>query len=56
VQITATDTPALAEALSCLATDPVLRQQAVDAGFRQARKFSWQAAAERLLGVYPRFG
>lgn len=55
LQISATDTPALANALSCLATDPALRQHAVEEGFRQARKFSWQAAAERLLSVYQRF-
>lgn len=55
VQVTATDTTALAEALDRLATDPVLRQQAIEEGFRQARKFSWPAAAERLLGVYQNF-
>jgi glycosyltransferase involved in cell wall biosynthesis len=55
VQITATDTTALAEALSHLATDPALREQAIREGFRQAQKFNWPAAAERLLGVYQRF-
>ncbi len=52
VQVTATDTTALGEALYHLATDPALRQRAIEEGFRQAKKFSWQAAAERLLGVY----
>jgi glycosyltransferase involved in cell wall biosynthesis len=55
VQITATDTAALAEALSRLATDPALREQAIHEGFRQAQKFNWPAAAERLLKVYQRF-
>ncbi len=55
LQITATDTIALADALHRLATDELLRQQAIDRGFRQARKFSWTAAAQRLLAVYKRF-
>jgi glycosyltransferase involved in cell wall biosynthesis len=55
LQITATDTPALAEALHRLAIDPPLRQQAVREGFRQAQKFGWPAAAKRLLAVYKRF-
>jgi glycosyltransferase involved in cell wall biosynthesis len=52
VQVTATDTPALAEALYHLATDETQRQQAIAAGFSQIQKFSWPAAAERLLTVY----
>jgi glycosyltransferase involved in cell wall biosynthesis len=55
LQITATDTVALAEALHRLATNDPLRRQAVDQGFLQARKFSWTAAAQRLLAVYERF-
>lgn len=55
LQITATDTTALAEALHQLATDSALRQQAISEGFHQAQKFSWPAAAERLLTVYQRF-
>jgi glycosyltransferase involved in cell wall biosynthesis len=55
LQITASDTLALAEALQRLATDRSLRQQAVDRGFQQVRKFSWTAAAQRLLAVYERF-
>ena len=55
LQITASDTLALAEALQRLATDRSLRQQAVDRGFQQVRKFSWTAAAQRLLDVYERF-
>lgn len=54
LQITATDTVALAEALHRLATDDPLRRQAIERGFHQARQFSWTAAAERLLAVYER--
>jgi glycosyltransferase involved in cell wall biosynthesis len=55
LQVMATDTVALAEALNRLATDFVLREQAIREGFRQAQKFNWPAAAERLLNVYQRF-
>lgn len=55
LQITATDTPALAEALSKMATNSLLYRQAVAEGFKQAKKFSWPAAAQRLLAVYNRF-
>jgi glycosyltransferase involved in cell wall biosynthesis len=54
LQVTATDLPALAEALDRLATDQALRQQAIEEGFRQARQFEWPAAARRLLEVYER--
>jgi glycosyltransferase involved in cell wall biosynthesis len=54
VQVTATDTTALAEALQQLAVDIPLRKKAVDSGFTQARNYSWPAAAERLLNVYRR--
>jgi glycosyltransferase involved in cell wall biosynthesis len=52
LQVAATDIPALAEALQQLATDPILRQHAIETGFRQAQKFNWPAAAQRLLEVY----
>lgn len=55
LQIDATDTTALAEALYQLATDAALYQQAVELSLKQAQKFSWTAAAERLLTVYQRF-
>ncbi|MBI1879419.1 MAG: glycosyltransferase family 4 protein, partial [Chloroflexi bacterium] len=55
LQVTATDMVALAEALTKLATDPALREQAIHEGFRQAQKFTWSAAAERLLSVYQQF-
>lgn len=52
LQVTATDTSALAEALARLAADPALRERAIHAGFRQAQKFTWPVAAARLLAVY----
>lgn len=55
VQITATDKTALAEALFQLATDEVLRRQLIEAGFKQARIFTWSAATQRLLGAYQQF-
>ncbi len=55
LQITATDTTALAEALDRMATEASLRQQAINKGFRQAQKFSWPAATKRLLRVYQHF-
>ncbi len=55
LQVTATDTIALAAALTQLATDLTLREQAIREGFRQAQKFTWSAAAQRLLRVYQRF-
>lgn len=55
LQITATDTAALAEALHRLATDSALREKTIGEGFLQAQKFTWGAAAKRLLSVYQRF-
>ncbi len=54
LQVIATDTPALAEALHRLTRDMPLRQRLIADGLRQAQKFTWPAAAERLLGVYQR--
>jgi len=55
LQVNATDKAALAAALHVFATDEVARQQAIERGFQQARKFTWEAAAQRLLQVYDRF-
>lgn len=55
LQITATDIPALAGALHSMASNPHLRRQASQAGLQQAQKFTWPAAAQRLLAVYRRF-
>jgi glycosyltransferase involved in cell wall biosynthesis len=54
LQITATDTSALSEALYCMVVDSSLREQAIREGFIQAQKFTWPAAAKRLLNVYQR--
>ncbi|MDX1520733.1 MAG: glycosyltransferase family 1 protein [Anaerolineae bacterium] len=55
LQVSASDSTGLAEALHQLATDPALRAQAVEQGFTQAKKFTWQAAAKKLLAVYEQF-
>lgn len=52
LQVTATDTPAIAQALNQLSVDQSLREKSVAEGFRQAQKFNWPAAANRLLDVY----
>lgn len=54
-QVPATDRGALAEALFQVATDQPFREQAIEEGFKQAQKFNWLAATERLLGVYQQF-
>ena len=56
LQVPATDTAALADAFRRLVTDHSLRENAIRAGFAQAQKFNWPAAATRLLEVYRRFG
>jgi glycosyltransferase involved in cell wall biosynthesis len=52
LQVTATDLPALSETLYRLVLDSSLRERVIGEGFRQAQKFSWPAAAKRLLSVY----
>lgn len=52
IMIDAGDTEALSEALADLLCDDHLRSRLVAAGYEQARRFTWKAAAERLLGVY----
>ena len=51
-QIKATDSVALAEALDQMTSDVSQREQAIQTGFLQAKKFSWSAATARLLTVY----
>jgi glycosyltransferase involved in cell wall biosynthesis len=48
------DVEALAEALQRCLADESLRQDMIGHGFEQARKFTWTAAASRLLSVYRR--
>ncbi|MDM8527364.1 glycosyltransferase family 1 protein [Anaerolineales bacterium HSG24] len=52
VQVNATDTDMLAEALYMLATNRDRHIQAMNSGFLQAQKFSWLTAAKRLRTVY----
>jgi glycosyltransferase involved in cell wall biosynthesis len=54
LQINAADIPGLADALQQLAADQTLRQRAIEEGLRQVQKFTWPAAAKRLLDVYHR--
>ncbi len=56
LQIPATDTSALADAIARLTTNFSLRENAIQEGFNQAQKFIWPAAAQRLLDVYHRIG
>ncbi len=50
------DVAELSEALGRLVHDSALRQQLVQAGYRQAEHFSWQRAARELLAVYQSLG
>jgi glycosyltransferase involved in cell wall biosynthesis len=51
LQVTATDLSALAEALYRLAIDLSLREKYILEGYQQVQKFSWSAAAGRLLTI-----
>jgi len=52
--VEATDREALVQAMHRLLTDAPLRAELIEQGFEQAKKFTWEAAARRLLGVYQR--
>jgi glycosyltransferase involved in cell wall biosynthesis len=52
IMIDAGDTDGLSEALGELACNDPLRSRLVTAGHEQACRFTWKAAAERLLAVY----
>lgn len=54
LMIEATDIEGLAQAMQRLITDADLRQELRRRGLTQAGKFTWEAAAQRLLGVYDR--
>lgn len=43
------------EAMQALLDDPVQRAQLVTAGYTQARRFTWEKAARKLLNVYHQF-
>jgi len=46
----------ISRAMKILLTDQVLRQQTVEKGLRQVRKFSWKTAAEGVLQIYQDVG
>jgi glycosyltransferase involved in cell wall biosynthesis len=50
--IAAADTHVLVEAMHQLLIDPLLREELIRRGLEQARKFTWEEAARRLLVVY----
>jgi glycosyltransferase involved in cell wall biosynthesis len=42
----------IARAMKTLLTDQVLRQQTIERGVEQVKKFSWKMAAESVLATY----
>jgi glycosyltransferase involved in cell wall biosynthesis len=56
LMVEATDSEALAEAMEQVLTDEDLRREMREKGLRQAEKFTWEAAAGKLLDVYRRLG
>lgn len=55
LMVDAADVPGLAGAMEELLVDSSLRERLVEQGFAQARRFTWEAAARRLLAVYESF-
>jgi glycosyltransferase involved in cell wall biosynthesis len=54
--VDALDSESLADALSRALTDSELRQKMVERGLAQAKKFTWQQAAETLSATYQQVG
>lgn len=52
VLVEASDTAALTDAMRRLLIDISLRESLIRRGYEQARKFTWDGAAQRLLDVY----
>jgi len=52
VLLPATDTTALSNAICQFVSHPSLREEYTKAGIEQAKKFTWETAAEKLLKVY----
>ena len=50
--IEAADTQALVDAMHRLLIDPPLREELIRRGLEQAKQFTWEGAAKRLLEVY----
>jgi len=55
IQVRPVDTDALATALEQALGDHVLRQELRAKGLARARLFTWEAAAQQLLGIYENF-
>ena len=45
------DTAAIAAAIECIATQPRVREQLVERGFANARRFSWKSCVETVFSV-----
>jgi len=56
LMVEATHDQELARAMERVLTDENLRREMREKGLRQAAKFTWEAAAEKLLDVYRRLG
>lgn len=54
LMVSSANTEALAQAVRRVLSDSGLRQSLAAKGIRQARKFTWQRAAEQLLRIYQR--
>jgi glycosyltransferase involved in cell wall biosynthesis len=55
IQVRPGDPDALVEAMEEVLNDGMVRQRLRDAGVEQAKRFSWEAAAQRLLSIYENF-
>ena len=56
LMVEATDSQELARAMERVLTDENLRREMREKGLKQAEKFTWEAAAEKLLDVYRMLG
>ncbi len=52
LMVEATDVEALAEAMKRVLEDDALRERMIAKGMKQARKFTWEQAAAKLLSLY----
>ena len=50
--VSSEDSKALAHAMRRVLDDPALREDLAQKGVQQAKKFTWQAAAQKLLTIY----
>jgi glycosyltransferase involved in cell wall biosynthesis len=56
LMVEATDVEALAQAMKQVLEDDALQEEMIARGLEQARKFTWQKAASRLLNLYKKLG